>query len=136
MQDLSTLLQIFDSLQLLLSLMRQRSFIRNTPMLFQHMTGQSPPLPPPCLSVPIQTLSELLTDSFTHRPLENQVLEWMSHQLHPGQYNGFMDGRVAKELKDNAGNLFFDPNSVDPNKIHLGVIWSVDWYGSLCSLIF
>jgi hypothetical protein len=107
-------------------------FIGNSPTLFQRMTGRSPPPPPPRLSVPIRTLSELLTESFAHGPLEDQVVEWMSHQSHPGQYNGFMDGRVAKELKDNTGNLFFDPNSVDPHEIRLGVTWSVDWYDSLC----
>jgi hypothetical protein len=103
-------------------------FISNSPTLFQRMTGRSPPLPPPRLAVPIQTLSELLTDSFAHGPLEDQVVEWMSCQSHPGQYNGFMDGRVAQELKDNAGNLFFDPESLDANEIRLGVTWSVDWY--------
>jgi hypothetical protein len=54
----------------------------------------------------------------------------MSYQLHPGQYNSFMDGRVAQELKDNAGNLFFDPKSLEPNKICLGVTWSINWYAS------
>jgi DNA-directed RNA polymerase subunit RPC12/RpoP len=103
-------------------------FIKNSPTLFQRLTGKRPPPPPPRLSVPIRTLSALLTDAFAHGPLEDQVLEWMSYPSRSGHYNGFMDGRVAQELKDHAGNLFFDRNSLDADEIRLGVTWSVDWY--------
>jgi DNA-directed RNA polymerase subunit RPC12/RpoP len=103
-------------------------FIKNVPTLFYRLTGRSPPPPPPKLSVPVRTLSELLTDSFAHGPLEDQVQEWMSYRPRRGQYSSFMDGRVAQELKDRTGNQFFDPNSLDANEIRLGVTWSVDWY--------
>jgi hypothetical protein len=39
---------------------------------------------------------------FAHGPLEDQVQE----------YNNFMDGCVAQELKDYTGNLFFNSNSL------------------------
>jgi DNA-directed RNA polymerase subunit RPC12/RpoP len=109
-------------------------FMKSSATLFQRLTGKRPPPPPPRLSVPIRTLSALLTDTFSHGPLEDQVLEWMSHPSQPGHYNGFMDGRIAQELKDNLGNLFFDRNSLDANEIRLGVTWSVDWY--VCTLLF
>jgi hypothetical protein len=38
-----------------------------------------------------------------------------------------MDGRVAQELKDHNGNLFFDSASLIEDEICLGVTWSVDW---------
>jgi hypothetical protein len=52
----------------------------------------------------------------------------MNHTPTPGLYTGFMDGRVAQELKDANGNLFFDPASLVEDEIRLGVTWSVDWY--------
>jgi hypothetical protein len=48
-----------------------------------------------------------------------------------------MDGRVAQELKDYNGNLFFNQNSTIEGKIRLGVTWSVDWsvYQSIIYLV-
>jgi DNA-directed RNA polymerase subunit RPC12/RpoP len=106
-------------------------FIKSAPTLFQRLTGRSPPPPPPRLSVPVRTLSALLTEAFAHGPLEDQVQEWISHSPQAGQYNSFMDGRVAQELKDSTGNLFFDSNSLAANEIRLGVTWSIDWCVSI-----
>jgi hypothetical protein len=103
-------------------------FSAPSPSLFRRLTGKTPPPPPPKLSVPLRTLSSLLTDAFAHGPLEDQVQEWLSHTPTPGQYTGFMDGRVAQELKDDNGNRFFDPTSLIEGEIRLGVTWSVDWY--------
>jgi hypothetical protein len=72
-------------------------------------------------------LSLLLTDTFAHGPLEDQVQEWLLHTPTPGWYTGFMDGWVAQELQDSNGNLFFDSNSLIDSEIRLGVTWSVDW---------
>jgi hypothetical protein len=102
-------------------------FTTPSPSLFRRLTGKTPPPPPPKFSVPIRTLSSLLTDAFAHGPLEDQVQEWLSHTPTPGRYTGFMDGRVAQELKDSNGNLFFDSNSLIDGEIRLGVTWSVDW---------
>jgi hypothetical protein len=102
-------------------------FATPSPSLFQRLTNKTPPPPPPKLSAPIQTLSSLLANAFAHGPLEDQVQEWLSHTLTPGQYMSFMDGRVAQELKDHNGNLFFNPASLIESEIRLGVTWSVDW---------
>jgi hypothetical protein len=74
--------------------------------LFQRLTGKSPPSLPPKLSVPVQTLSLLLTKAFAHGPLEDQVQEWQSHTPTPGQFTGFMDGHVVQELKDHNSKFF------------------------------
>jgi hypothetical protein len=103
-------------------------FIVSLSILFQCITGKSLPLPPPRLLVPIQTLFSLLTEAFTHGPLEDQIQEWMDYTLTPGHYTGFMDSCVAQELKDHSSNLFFHPASLIEDKIHLGVTWSIDWY--------
>jgi predicted Zn-ribbon and HTH transcriptional regulator len=95
--------------------------------LFRRLTGKAPPRPPPKLSVPVRSLSSLLTDAFAHGPLEDHVQEWQSHIPTPGQYTSFMDGRVAQELKDHNGNLFFNQDSIIEGEIRLGVTWSVDW---------
>jgi predicted Zn-ribbon and HTH transcriptional regulator len=96
--------------------------------LFRRLTGKAPPPPPPKLSVPVRSLSSLLTEVFAHGLLEDHVQEWLSHVPSPGQYTSFMDGCVAQELTDHNGNLFFNQNSTIDGEIHLGVTWSVDWY--------
>jgi hypothetical protein len=65
-------------------------FIAPSATLFQRLTGKRPPSPPPKLSVPVRTLSSLLTDALAHGPLEDQVQEWQSHTQSPNQFTGFM----------------------------------------------
>ena len=96
--------------------------------LFSRIPGRKAPAPLPELCVPMQTLSNLLTE-FLWRPGMEEIVGsyWKKRPRKAGYRCDIMDGDIWQTTKGPDGRLFFDPAD-ETEELRIGVNLGIDWY--------